>query len=179
MRIRTLRGQGVDPLRRYYFSVTGYNFRITNVACAILCAQLERRTEIIRARREVYSLYDELLAEVPGLGSQATASWAKPAPWLYCITVDAAEFGLTRDQLIAHLADEGIDSRPFFIPVHTLPPFRDASSERREQLPVTERIAATGLNLPTYSGLTRESQQRIAEAIAGARREASDRPVLP
>ena len=168
LRLRTLRGQGVDPLRRYHFPVTGYNFRITNVACAILCAQLERRTELVRARLEIYRLYAGLLASIPGLGTQPIAPWARPAPWLYCVTVDAETFGLTRDQLIEHLSAEGIDSRPFFIPLHTLPPFREASRERDEKLPVTERVASVGLNLPTFPGLTRESQQRIGEAIASA-----------
>ena len=167
-RLRTLRGQGVDPTRRYYFPVTGYNFRITNVACAILCAQLERRTEIIQRRQEIFRLYAELLDSIPGLGFQPIAPWARPAPWLYCMTVDAGVFGLTRDELIAHLAAEGIDSRPFFIPLHTLPPFREASEGRREMLPVTERVASIGLNLPTYPDLTHKSQQRIGETIADA-----------
>ncbi len=54
LRIRTLRGQGVDPERRYYFPVTGYNFRLTNLACALLCAQLERKEEIIARRRQIF-----------------------------------------------------------------------------------------------------------------------------
>ena len=179
LRLRTLRGQGVDPLRRYYFPVTGYNFRITNVACAILCAQLERRTELVRARLEIYRFYAELLASIPGLGTQPMAAWATPAPWLYCVTVDAEAFGLSRDQLMAYLASEGIDSRPFFIPLHSLPPFREASRERQEKLPVTERVASIGLNLPTYPGLTRESQQRIGDAIARAHDMAMNEAAAP
>src|SRR6516164_140891 len=63
LRMRTLRGQGMDPQRRYYFPVTGYNFRLTNVACALLCAQLERCDQILKRRTQIFSLYREHLAD--------------------------------------------------------------------------------------------------------------------
>src|SRR5205823_3509984 len=69
-RIRILRGQGMDPQRRYYFPVTGYNFRLTNLACAILCAQLERREQVLARRRAIYSAYRRLLGGLPGLSFQ-------------------------------------------------------------------------------------------------------------
>ena len=127
LRIRTLRGQGMDPERRYYFPVTGYNFRLTNVACALLCAQLERRDEIIGRRRELYTRYNQLLSDVPGIGFQPVADWAEVAPWLFCITVDEDAYGRTRDELIDHLATHGVDTRPFFLALHRLPPFREES----------------------------------------------------
>ena len=168
LRIRTLRGQGVDPARRYFFPVTGYNFRITNVACALLCAQLARSKEIVERRREIYRRYDDLLRGVPGLGFQPVAEWADPAPWLYCITVDRDTFGTSRDGLANQLEREGIDSRPFFIPLHTLPPFRGASKARGEHFPVTERIASVGLNLPTHANLTADQQAHVCDVIAAA-----------
>src|SRR6202011_813090 len=70
LRARTLRGQGMDPKRRYYFPVTGYNFRLTNVACAMLCAQLERHEQIVARRRAIYARYRQLLQDVPGIGFQ-------------------------------------------------------------------------------------------------------------
>jgi perosamine synthetase len=145
--------------------VTGYNFRITNVACALLCAQLARATEILGRRREIFDRYDDLLRGIPGIGFQPVASWATPAPWLYCITVDEEAFGTSRDGLAERLEREGIDSRPFFIPLHTLPPFRAASKARGDHLPTTERVASTGLNLPTYSRLDDAGMARIAAAI--------------
>ena len=66
VRLRTLRGQGMDPERRYYFPVTGYNFRLTNVACAILCAQLERWEPMMERRRAIYASYEERLANIAG-----------------------------------------------------------------------------------------------------------------
>jgi perosamine synthetase len=153
LRIRTLRGQGMDPARRYYFPVTGYNFRMTNVQAAMLCAQLERREAILRQRRSVFAAYRERLADVPGIGQQPRAAWAEPAPWLYSIVVDEKAYGRTRDELAGLLAEDGIETRPFFVPLHRLPPFREASRGRGERLPVTDALAEGGLNLPTYNTL--------------------------
>lgn len=165
LRIRTLRGQGMDPERRYYFPVTGYNFRMTNVQAALLCAQLDRHDVIIQQRRRVFAAYRERLANVPGIGLQPQAPWAEPAPWLFSIVVDERQFGRSRDELAALLAADGIETRPFFVPLHRLPPFREASRARGEELPVTDRLAASGMNLPTYNTLAEADIDYVVERI--------------
>ncbi len=165
LRTRTLRGQGVDPERRYFFPVTGYNFRLTNVACAILCAQMERAERILVRRREIFSKYRRLLDGIPGIGFQPVAAWAEPAPWLYCITVDGKEYGKSRDALMTHLGENGVETRPFFLSLHRLPPFREESRRRGEELPITERLSAEGINLPTFNGLADRDLERVAELV--------------
>jgi perosamine synthetase len=170
---RMIRNQGMDPDRRYYFPVTGHNFRLTNVACALLCAQLERREQLVHRRRAIYSLYHKLLSEVPGVGFQPVADWAQISPWLFCITVDGKKFGRTRDELMRGLGEKGIDTRPFFIPLHTMPPFKMASRARKERLPVTEQVSQRGMNLPTYPGLLDENVARVCDAIQQLQRPAA------
>ncbi len=169
-RLRTLRGQGVDPERRYFFPVIGYNFRLTNIACALLCAQLERYDQIVARRRAIFDLYDALLKDIPGIGLQPVAAWAERAPWLHSITVDERSYGRSRDELMSILAENGVDTRPFFRALHHLPPFREESRERGEKLPVTDLLSATGMNLPTFSALTDTDQVRIATLIRNSRR---------
>jgi perosamine synthetase len=164
-RARLLRGQGMDPQRRYFFPIVGYNYRLTNVACAILCAQLERRIPIVAARQEIFSTYNDWLVDVAGIGHQPVAPWAEPAPWLYCITVSPERYGRTRDELATSLKAHGIDTRPFFVPLHRLPPYEAASKQRGESLPETDHLAATGLNLPTFLGLGRDDIRRICDII--------------
>ena len=135
---RLLRNQGMDPDRRYFFPVVGYNYRLTNVACALLCAQLERREQLIQRRQEIYSRYRRHLQGIPGLELQPVASWAQVTPWLFCATVDAARFGRSRDEVIALLDRNRIETRPFFIPIHQLPPY--AVYAGRTEYPVTERL---------------------------------------
>jgi len=170
LRLRTLRGQGMDPQRRYYFPITGYNFRLTNLACALLCAQIERRDEILRRRRAVFGRYRQALEGIAGIGFQPVADWAEPTPWLFCITVDKAEYGLSRDELAELLLGRGIETRPFFLALHKLPPFREEASRRNTNLPVTDRLSEAGLNLPTYNTLGDSDIDFIAEAIRTAPR---------
>lgn len=165
LRARTLRGQGMDPSRRYYFPVTGHNFRLTNVACAILCAQIERRGAIVDRRRGIFDTYRSGLAGVPGIAFQPVAEWAVQAPWLFCITVDPHAYGRTRDELGDRLSAEGIETRPFFIPLNTLPPFREGALRRGDAVPVAEALGESGLNLPTFGGLTDENQFRVIDSV--------------
>ena len=166
--IRMLRGQGMDPSRRYWFPITGYNYRMTNIAAALLCAQLERRAEIVARRAAIFEGYRRRLDGVPGIGFQPVAAWAEPAAWLFCITVDPQAFGRSRDELAEYLDERGIETRPFFIPIHRLPPFQAASEARGEELPVTDRLAERGLNVPTFTQMTGAMLDRVAETIIAA-----------
>jgi perosamine synthetase len=167
---RMLRGQGMDPERRYFFPIVGYNYRLTNIACALLCAQLERAQEILARRRWVFSRYRALLEGIPGIGFQPVAPWVEASPWLFCATVDARAYGRDRDELMAWLSEQGIETRPFFIPIHSLPPYADGSRRRGETLPVTDRLGASGLNLPTFPGMEAEAVERVALAVRAGRR---------
>jgi perosamine synthetase len=165
LKLRTLRGQGMDPQRRYYFPITGYNYRLTNVACALLCAQLERRDAILEQREWINQRYLECLSGIPGINFQPYAEWVKPAHWLFCITVNELEYGHSRDELMAFLEENDIETRPFFIPIHTLPPYQENSRQREEHLPQTDLLGATGINLPTYYGLSDQKIDRVSNAI--------------
>ena len=166
-RMRLFRGQGMDLARRYYFPVIGYNYRLTNIAGALLCAQLSRRGELMQRRHEVYARYTAQLGVVDGIELQHEVPQQTRAPWLFSVLVNS-EFGRTRDELADILAAQGIETRPFFIPIHTLPPYVDPAGT--VDLPVTVRLARTGLNLPTFSQLTDDQVDAVCEAIATARR---------
>jgi perosamine synthetase len=167
-RLRLLRNQGMDPKRRYYFPVVGYNYRLTNVACALLCAQIERREQLIARRRQIFARYHERLAGVSGIGLQPVAPWAQINPWLYCVTIDAKLFGRNRDELATHLMQHGIETRPFFIPIHDLPPYAEFVPSHR--LVHTERLSAEGINLPTFTGMSDAQIHRICSLLIAAGR---------
>jgi perosamine synthetase len=158
-RIRLLRGQGMDPDRRYWFPIVGYNYRLTNIQAAIGVAQLERIDWFVERRRQVASWYAKYLAGT-GLTLPVEANWAKNVFWLYSVCVAA---GVDRDELMRQLAAEGIETRPFFHPLHRLPPYFDAHGDTT--FPVTSDLANRGLNLPSSAKLDEDDVAQIGEVL--------------
>lgn len=155
---RLLKGQGMDPERRYWFPIIGYNYRMTNMQAAIGLAQLERIEWFIERRREVAGWYDAALKSLPVL-RPTEASWAKNSYWLYSICVNEE---IDRDLLMSHLLDQGVETRPFFYPMHQMPPYRDPG---HATYPITTRLAAQGLSLPSSTNLTRADVAHIARVL--------------
>jgi perosamine synthetase len=165
-RYRMLRGQGMDPDRRYYFPIIGFNYRMTNVAAAILCGQMERREAIMTRRRHIWARYVERLSAIPGIGLRAGNDWSEISPWMFACLIDEREFGTSRDRLAAALHDQRIETRPMFVPLHSLPPYQQATVSGRT-LPVTDDLGTRGIMLPTYNTLSDADIDRICDAIAG------------
>lgn len=161
---RWLRDHGMSPTERYWHPVIGFNYRLTNIQAALGVAQMERIEDFIARKRAMAAFYNDLLKNIPGVTLPPEESWAKNVFWMYSILI-GDEFGITRDALMTHLKTCGIDSRPFFHPIHTLPPYLNTQS-----LPVAERLARQGINLPSAVTLTNRDIQRIARVIHKARR---------
>jgi len=164
-RLRLLRGQGQDPERRYWFPVVGFNYRLTNVASAIGLAQLERIDWHLGRRREVAGWYREALAGDERFAFSPEAEWAENAYWMSSVVL-GEQVTASRDEVADALRADGVDTRPFFYPVHTLPPY-EALGEGRE-FPVADRLAARGLNLPSSALLSREDVEYVCEALGTA-----------
>lgn len=160
-RARWLRGQGMDPQRRYWFPIVGYNYRMTNLQAAVGLAQLERIHLRLAERRRVAEWYNRRLALHSGLlVLPIEQPWARHTFWLYSILLRDGSF-IQRDALIEELWRQGIETRPMFYPIHTMPPYRDDHLS----LPVAESLASRGISLPTHSLLTEEDVDHITEVL--------------
>jgi len=163
-RLRLLRDQAMDPQRHYWHDVVGYSYRMTNLQAAIGVAQVKKLSGFLERKRQLVGWYAELLAPLAAAGRlelQPEAPWARSVFWLSSVLL--ADNRVTRDQARASLSDRGIDTRPFFHPVHRLPPY-----DRRQRLPVAEHLSAQGLNLPSGLALERSQVVRIAQALTEA-----------
>jgi len=160
---RFLRDHGMSRQRRYWHRAIGYNFRLTNIQAAIGLAQLGKIEEVVAEKRKIAHLYNHHLKMIKGLTLPPEASWAKNVYWMYSILVNPA-FGLSRNKLMAKLKKKGIDTRPFFYPLHKLPPYRK-NGKNSERYPVTERLSPRGLNLPSFPNLSQAQIKYIAEAV--------------
>jgi perosamine synthetase len=160
--IRLYAGQGVDANRRYWFSVVGYNYRMTNVQAALGVAQLERIDDLLVARQRVAQWYAAQLKPMRDvLTLPVQWSYAHHAYWMYTVVLNEG-VALSRDDLILKLAEDGIETRPVFHPVHTLPPYEGG---RQGQYPIAERLGRRGISLPTHSRLSEEDVVYVCERL--------------
>jgi len=157
-RAKHLKGQGLAEHRQYWHDVIGYNYRMTNICAAIGLAQLERCEDILQRKRKLADLYARNLAAAP-VEIQGESPRARHSYWMVSILVPSLQ---DRDPLREALAAEGIETRPVFFPVHTMPMY----AGRFQRHPVAEDIGWRGLNLPSWPGLSEGDVDEICMVIA-------------
>lgn len=162
-RLRLLRGQGMDPERRYWFPIVGFNYRMTNIQAALGLAQMESIAEALAARDALGAAYDAAFAELDDrLEILPPVAGTRRVYWMYNVFLRNGD-GLRRDRVMADLDEAGIETRPVFYPMHQLPPYRSSAS-----FPVADRRAATGITLPMHQLLTDSDIERVAAALSTA-----------
>jgi perosamine synthetase len=162
-RVRLLKGQGMDPDRRYWFPIVGYNYRMTNIQAAIGCAQLERVEWHIEQRKRIAGLYHKYLKENNEMTLPVEKEWAKNVFWMYSVVLNDASESV-RDEVMQKLREEGIETRPFFYPMHILPPY--VGLQQSKEFPVSNRISKQGINVPTFASLTSDDIAYISNKLS-------------
>jgi perosamine synthetase len=156
-RLAHLKGQGLAAHRQYWHDIVGFNYRMTNICAAIGLAQLEQADRFISRKRQLASIYKAELSPLP-LTFQAEAENAVHSHWMFSIlAADEAE----RDRLRAHVEARGIETRPLFYPVHTMP----IHANRYQRHPVAEDVGLRGINLPSWPELSDKQISYVTRAI--------------
>ena len=156
--MRIVKGQGMSPTRRYWHDRLGFNYRMTNIEAAIGLAQIERLDDVLARKRQVASLYRERLRSLP-VTLQHVPENVVSSEWLFSLLLpDAAR----RESVMAYLAERHIETRPVFHCAHLMPMY----CETEVSFPVSEDIAARGISLPSYPGLSVSDIDRICETLA-------------
>lgn len=176
-RVRFLRDHGRTPGDRYFFNTeVAYKYRMSALQAALGLAQLERVDELVQRKREIFALYADRLGGLSGVTLNLEPSGTKNSYWMTTIVLDA-RFGLTKGRVMDLLLQKGIDTRPFFHPLSSIPAFHDtpeAVAARRCNT-VAYRIAPNGLNLPSALSLEEPHVDRVCRALrdvlAGERRD--------
>lgn len=160
-KMRQLKGQGQDPNRRYWFTEVGYNYRMTNIEAAIGLAQVEKIDTHIANRKKVAEWYFEELSDLQDrISFQKVTEHSESVWWMLSILLkDTVK--IERDALMDKLAEDGIETRPIFYPMHIMPVYEDKNAN----CPVSEYVSSHGINLPTYGQLTREDVKYICDCI--------------
>lgn len=145
-----LKDHAMSPVKRYWHPEIGFNYRMTNIQAALGVAQLERIDYLIELRRQHARQYAAELQGVPGITLPPEADWAKNVYWMYSVLIEG-DYGFSRDEVMAGMKAQGVDTRPFFYPIHTMPPYQSG-----QRLPVAEELSKKGMNLPSAPTLTED-----------------------
>lgn len=171
--IRSLVNQGRDDNGTWLNHVRlGFNYRLDEMSAALGLSQLRRLDAIIAARSQVVAWYTERLRHVAGLTVPTIAAATTRMSWfVYVIQLDPA---IDRQRLMEELAALGIPTRPYFVPIHLQPYYRQRFGYQPGDFPVTERVAATTLALPFFTDMTEVQVDfvcdRLTSLISAARR---------
>jgi len=166
-RARFLATQARDPAPHYQHSQIGYNYRLSNVLAGIGRGQLRVLAERVEARRANCAFYQRAFADLPGIEFMPETPLGRATRWLTCVLIDPAKFGVDREKVRLALAEQNIEARPVWKPMHLQPIFADSECFGGE---VAEDLFNRGLCLPSGSNLTLADLDRV---VAGVRACAS------
>ena len=141
----------------------GFNYRLSDLACALGLAQLERLDELLGARARVAALYGEGLGEVEGLELPCPDEGAARRSWF--VYVVQLPTGVDRDGAMGALRERGIDSKPYLPALHLTRFYRERFGYREGELPVCEDVARRSLALPFYPELADGQVERVCGAL--------------
>lgn len=164
---RSLRNQGRDVFDAWLnHTRLGYNYRLDEMSAALGRVQLGRISELLAKRAQVAAWYTERLAGMEGVEAPHLAGTTTQMSWfVYVVRLAAAT---ARDQVMRHLAEGGIPSRPYFTPIHLQPFYHQKFGYERGQFPSTERLGDVSLALPFSSVMTENQVDRVCGALRQA-----------
>jgi perosamine synthetase len=169
-RMRALRNQGRYPGTDWLqHTEIGYNYRLSELACALGIVQLHRLPQILARRAQIARNYDDLLANIEDIERpplhlpNRTISW-----FVYVIRIANDLPGNTRDSILEALQSNGIGCARYFAPIHQQPAYAQHPSATSAHLPVTESVALRTIALPFYNRLTPSDAEYVADTLRGA-----------
>lgn len=152
--LKKMRNQGNSDNIRYFHDILGYNYRMTNIQAAIGVAQMSRIDNILLRKREIQKWYNE---ELNGrVTFQKIPPRTESSYWLVSILIETEEI---RNGLMCFLEKEGVETRPFFKPISSMPYFQQCDNK------IAYNLSKLGLNLPSYPTLNKKDVKYICDII--------------
>jgi len=163
---RSMRNQGRSDVNNWLNHCRlGYNYRLDEMSAAIGVAQMERIDEILAKREAVAQAYSNRLGRLEGLTIPFTEPNIKISWFVYVVCLAP---GIDRDYVLKYLRENGVDSRPYFQPIHLQPFYRKTFGYREGDYPNAERAASSTLALPFFNNLTEQQMDYVVEVLAEA-----------
>ena len=142
----------------------GFNYRLSDIACALGIAQLERLDDMLSGRARVAGWYAEALAGIEGLGVPVAEHGGDRRGW-FVYVVQVPREGPARDDVIVALRERAIASKPYLPAIHLMSFYRERFGHREGEFPVCEDVAARSIALPFFPEMTEAQVAEVAEGL--------------
>jgi perosamine synthetase len=164
---RSMRNQGRGKTDEWLgHERLGYNYRISDISCALGVSQLRRLDSIVELRSKVAERYNILLKDVPEVVTPTILPDVTRMSWFVYVIRLADQFTQAdRDWLIGWLADHGIQSRPYFTPIHLQPFYVREFGYKPDDFPITEHVSARTIALPFFTMITAKQQREVVACL--------------
>jgi len=172
--LRRFRNHGISSEARerqeagqwfYEMVLLGFNYRLTDIACALGISRLTKLGPNLARRREIAARYTVAFRAVPGLNPPSVRAEVNPAWHLYPIRLDLAKLTVDRGQIFRALRGENIGVSVHYIPVHLHPYYRDQFGHRDGECPVAEAAYERLISLPMFHGMTDADVEDVVGAV--------------
>jgi len=165
---RSMRNQGRSEAGGWLqHERVGYNFRLSDINCALGISQLERIEATIQRRAQVAQWYAERLAALPDVYPPTISPDVRQSWFVYVVGLADRFAPEQRDAVLGKMAEKGIQCSNYFVPIHLQKPYRKLGY-REGKYPVTERIAARTIALPFYNRLTEAEVDAVVDSLKAA-----------
>jgi len=163
---RFLATQAKDQAPYYEHSEMGYNYRMSNILAGIGRAQLEVIEERVKSKRLVFLKYYKELSKITGIYFMPELAETLSNRWLTTLTIDEKLTGVSATELIQSFANDLIEARHVWKPLHLQPLFKGTKYyPHEEQLSISEQLFTTGICLPSGSNMANHEQLRVIESL--------------
>jgi perosamine synthetase len=162
-----LRDHGRDESGKMFWNTeVGYKYKMSSMQAALGLAQLERIQELVDRKRQIFSYYKSELKNVEGIALNYETQNTKNTYWMVTVILDR-KYSVKKEELVHRLAERGIDSRPFFYPLSSLPAYSalKTAAEAQKRNRNAYAIAPYGINLPSGMNMTKELITYVCDGL--------------
>jgi len=166
-RALVLRDHGRPPGDTMFCNTdVAFKYKMSSMQAALGLGQIERIAELIDRKRRIFSWYQERLRDIEGITLNSEAAHVRNVYWMVTVILDQ-NWGIEKEQLIKLLAEKGVDSRPFFRPLSSIPAYEGSkqAESARHRNHVSYRIAPFGVNLPSGLNMDEEKVEYVCDVL--------------
>lgn len=158
----------LNPNSWYYeIHELGFNYRITDIQCALGLSQLKKLDMFLAKRRSIASAYSQAFKDIELVTTPAEPEDKKPAYHIYVLQIDFERLGKTRADVMNKLRASGIGTQVHYIPIHLQPYYRNNFGYRKGDYPAAEEYYDKALSIPIYPKMNDAEIKRVINSVKG------------